>query len=124
MKSAMRQKRSCVQWSFAFRVGFVATNLAGAAEHVVAFYSKRGGCEQWIKKEKGDQPDAAVMPILRAAALGVQGVERSRVMSSGKATGKLRPDDRRSRYFPCQNDGSSWSSAILRSGCALRDGAR
>jgi Transposase DDE domain group 1 len=35
------------------RVGFVATNLSRPAENVVAFYNKRGTCEQWIKEGKG-----------------------------------------------------------------------
>lgn len=34
------------------RVGFVVTNLARRAEHAVAFYNKRGTCEQWIKDGK------------------------------------------------------------------------
>jgi len=34
------------------RVGFIATNMARPAENVVAFYNKRGTCEQWIKKGK------------------------------------------------------------------------
>ena len=29
------------------------SNLAGAAENVVAFYNKRGTGEQWIKEGKG-----------------------------------------------------------------------
>ena len=35
------------------RVGFIATNMSRPAERVVAFYNKRGTCEQWIKKGKG-----------------------------------------------------------------------
>ena len=35
------------------RVGFIVTNLARPAESVVAFYNKRGTCEQWIKEGKG-----------------------------------------------------------------------
>src|SRR5689334_23504393 len=35
------------------RVGFIVTNLARSAEGVVAFYNKRGTCEQWIKEGKG-----------------------------------------------------------------------
>ena len=35
------------------RVGFIVTNLARAAASVVAFYNKRGTCEQWIKEGKG-----------------------------------------------------------------------
>ncbi len=35
------------------RVGFIVTNMARAAESVVAFYNKRGTCEQWIKEGKG-----------------------------------------------------------------------
>ena len=36
------------------RVGFIVTNMARAAENVVAFYNKRGTCEQWIKEGKGN----------------------------------------------------------------------
>src|SRR5262249_50199402 len=35
------------------RVGFVVTNMSRPAERVVAFYNKRGTCEQWIKEGKG-----------------------------------------------------------------------
>jgi hypothetical protein len=35
------------------RVGFIVTNKARPAENVVAFYNKRGTCEQWIKEGKG-----------------------------------------------------------------------
>ena len=35
------------------RVGFIVTNLSRLAERVVAFYNKRGTCEQWIKEGKG-----------------------------------------------------------------------
>ena len=35
------------------RVGFIVTNLSRPAEQVVAFYNKRGTCEQWIKEGKG-----------------------------------------------------------------------
>src|ERR1700678_4524974 len=35
------------------RVGFIVTNLARPAANVVAFYTKRGTCEQWIKEGKG-----------------------------------------------------------------------
>jgi hypothetical protein len=35
------------------RVGFIVTNLARAAERVVAFYNQRGTCEQYIKEGKG-----------------------------------------------------------------------
>ena len=34
-------------------VGFIVTNLARRAENVVAFYNKRGTCEQFIKEGKG-----------------------------------------------------------------------
>jgi hypothetical protein len=34
------------------RVGFIVTNMTGPAERVVAFYNKRGTCEQWIKEGK------------------------------------------------------------------------
>jgi hypothetical protein len=32
---------------------FTVTNLSRSAERVVAFYNKRGTCEQWIKEGKG-----------------------------------------------------------------------
>ena len=35
------------------RVGFIVTNLARSAEGIVAFYNRRGTCEQWIKEGKG-----------------------------------------------------------------------
>ena len=35
------------------RVGFIVTNMSRPAENVVAFYNKRGTCEQWIKEGKG-----------------------------------------------------------------------
>ncbi len=35
------------------RVGFIVTNMARAAESVVAFYNKRGTCEQFIREGKG-----------------------------------------------------------------------
>lgn len=35
------------------RVGFIVTNMARCAQNVVAFYNKRGTCEQWIKEGKG-----------------------------------------------------------------------
>src|SRR3954454_11145761 len=34
-------------------VGFIVTNLARSAEGIVAFYNRRGTCEQWIKEGKG-----------------------------------------------------------------------
>jgi hypothetical protein len=34
-------------------VGFIVTNLSRPADRVVAFYNKRGTCEQWIKEGKG-----------------------------------------------------------------------
>jgi Transposase DDE domain group 1 len=35
------------------RVGFIVTNMARPAGNIVAFYNKRGTCEQWIKEGKG-----------------------------------------------------------------------
>jgi Transposase DDE domain group 1 len=35
------------------RIGFIVTNMSRAAKRVVAFYNKRGMCEQWIKEGKG-----------------------------------------------------------------------
>src|SRR5215210_9032195 len=34
------------------RVGFIVTNLARSAESVVAFYNRRGTCEQYVKEGK------------------------------------------------------------------------
>jgi hypothetical protein len=34
------------------RVGFIVTNMTRPAERVVAFYNRRGTCEQWIKEGK------------------------------------------------------------------------
>jgi Transposase DDE domain group 1 len=34
------------------RVGFIVTNMSRPAERVVAFYNKRGTCEQWIEEGK------------------------------------------------------------------------
>ena len=43
------------------RVGFIVTNLARSAEGIVAFYNRRGTCEQYIKEGKNaikpDLPD-------------------------------------------------------------------
>jgi hypothetical protein len=35
------------------RIGFIVTNMTRPAENVIAFYNKRGTCEQWIKQGKG-----------------------------------------------------------------------
>jgi hypothetical protein len=35
------------------RCCFIVTNMSRPAENVVAFYNKRGACEQWIKEGKG-----------------------------------------------------------------------
>jgi len=48
------------------RVGFIVTNMSRPAERVVAFYNKRGTCEQWIQGRQGrDQMDAAVKSEVR-----------------------------------------------------------
>ena len=48
------------------RVGFIVTNMARPANCVVAFYSKRGRCEQWIKEGKGAiKCTLAVVPLFR-----------------------------------------------------------
>ena len=55
------------------RVGFIVTNMSRPAERVVAFYNKRGTCEQWIKEGKGcDQVDAAVVQTFAANAVRLQ----------------------------------------------------
>jgi hypothetical protein len=35
------------------RLGFIVTDMSRPTERVVAFYNKRGTCEQWIKEGKG-----------------------------------------------------------------------
>jgi hypothetical protein len=35
------------------RAGFIVTTMSRQPERVVAFYNKRGTCEQWIKEGKG-----------------------------------------------------------------------
>jgi hypothetical protein len=167
------------------RVGLIVTNMARRSENGVAFYNKRGTCEQWIKEGKGTinwtrlscrsfaanavrlqlhalahnlgnflRTLATPEPIKEwslttfkeklikigakvvshgrclafqmaevaipagpvrgdiaddrgaaTAALGVNGAERSRVMSSSQRTGEARPDDKQIDYFPCQNGG-------------------
>src|SRR5262249_44064821 len=52
------------------RVGFIVTNMSRPAERVVAFYNKRGTCEQWIRAmdqggQRRDQVDATVVPNVR-----------------------------------------------------------
>jgi hypothetical protein len=51
------EPRQCTQPRFRDqlypRVGFIVTNMSRPAERVVAFYNKRGTCEQWIKEGKG-----------------------------------------------------------------------
>ena len=48
------------------RAGFIVTNMSRPAENVVAFYNKRGTCEQWIQGRQGrDQVDAVVMQDVR-----------------------------------------------------------
>ena len=46
-------KSSGIRASLFRRVGFIVTNMSRPAEQVVAFYNKRGTCEQWIKEGKG-----------------------------------------------------------------------
>src|SRR5262245_31604893 len=51
-----RGARAKVEWhpgELYPRVGFIVTNLSRPADRVVAFYNKRGTCEQWIKEGKG-----------------------------------------------------------------------
>jgi hypothetical protein len=42
------------------RVGFNVTNMSRPAERVVAFYNKRGTCEQWIKEGKAATTSASM----------------------------------------------------------------
>jgi hypothetical protein len=39
--------------------------MAMPAENVVAFYNKRGACEQWIKEGKGAIKRTPVVPLVR-----------------------------------------------------------
>ena len=57
------------------------------------------------------------------AALGVQGIESSRVLSSSQSTGEAHPDDQQHGYFPTRKAGSGRPSVILRFGGGLRDRA-
>jgi hypothetical protein len=46
--------------------GFIVTNMARRAENVVAFYNKRGTCEQWDQGRQGrNQMDTTVVPLVR-----------------------------------------------------------
>ena len=47
------------------RVGFIVTNMSRRAENVVAFYNKRGTCEQWIKEGKGAIRWTRLTPFVR-----------------------------------------------------------
>ena len=54
--SKLRRVIAKVEWhpgELVPRVGFIVTNMSRPAERVVAFYNKRGTCEQWIKEGKG-----------------------------------------------------------------------
>ena len=50
------------------RVGFIVTNMSRLAEGVVAFYNKRGKCEQWIKEGKG---------AIKSVVPGIRGQRRA-----------------------------------------------
>jgi hypothetical protein len=63
------------------RVGVIVTNMARRAKNVVAFYNKRGTCDQWIKEEKG-------------AIKWIPFVRRQRRLSSAACAGS------QSRQFP------------------------
>ena len=52
------------------RVGFIVTNMSRPAENVVAFYNKRGTCEQWIKEGKGASPCHIGGGLLRTSPQG------------------------------------------------------
>jgi Transposase DDE domain group 1 len=54
-----------IEWHPGERVGFIVTNMARSAENVIAFYNKRGTCEQDQGRQGRDQMDAAVLPFLR-----------------------------------------------------------
>jgi hypothetical protein len=45
----------------------MVTNMARPADNVVAFYNKRGTCEQWIKEGKAARLDAASSRIILSA---------------------------------------------------------
>src|SRR5262245_14864034 len=70
-------------------VGFIVTNMTRPAERVVAFYNKRGTCEQWIKKAKvrssghdchagRSQPTPSVSSFMRWPTISVTSCARWR----------------------------------------------
>jgi hypothetical protein len=48
-------------WELYPGVGFIVTNMSCPAERVVAFYNKRGTCDEWIKEGEGAIMDVIVM---------------------------------------------------------------
>ena len=52
-RGGLSPRSSGIPENFVPRVGFIVTNMSRPAERVVAFYNKRGTCEQWIKEGKG-----------------------------------------------------------------------
>jgi hypothetical protein len=85
------------------------------------------GEQQTRSWQGGTGEDDPEPPLARrgaaTASLSVNGIERSRVMSSCQTTGKARPDDRQFGYFPCRKAGPRRPSAILGSRGGRRDGS-
>ena len=52
IRAGSSPKSSGIRASF-IRASVIVTNMAGPAKNIVAFYNKRGTCEQWIKEGKG-----------------------------------------------------------------------
>ena len=59
------------------RVGFIVTNMSRPAERVVAFYNKRGTCEQWIKEGK----NAVIWTRLSCRSFGARLVSHGRYVA-------------------------------------------
>src|SRR5262249_1548927 len=52
-RGGLSPRSSGIPENFIPASGFIVTNMSRPAERVVAFYNKRGTCEQWIKEGKG-----------------------------------------------------------------------
>ena len=90
------------------RVGFIVTNMSRAAENVVAFYNKRGTCEQWIKEGKGAikwtrlscrsfAANAVRLQLHRRSLYRQRNAFGCHRSPDQKTTGDLRLDDRKFR---------------------------
>jgi hypothetical protein len=130
------------------RVGFIITNMSRPAKNVVAFYNKRGTCEQWIKEGKGAikwtrlscRSFAANAVRLQLHALAysekpvhrhpaadrrttttaryIHSVRRSTVMRSMQSVGKVRLDDGKHNIF--RSEASACPDARPQGAVAIR----